>query len=126
MVGLVGLEGTGTWSSAAAEVVAALSVLTEAVDCRGDMATESVGREGSAALLRCQNRAGESGRAFRDIDADVSSCGREVILLNLDETWLEFLLELCFSALSSSRRPLGLAEVWYEVDIVIVASESWI
>ena len=79
-----GLDGVGVLSSAGAEVGAARSVLTEAADCRGDIATEAWGREGSIALLRCQRSVGESGRLFRGVKA--SSSARDVVLLSRDET----------------------------------------
>ena len=112
---LVGLDGVGVLSTRGAETGTPLSLRPEAAGCLGDIAIESLGLDGSTALFRCKKKAGESARlAFGVVS---SSKGRDVARLSVDETWLEFLLELCLSALSTSRRPRGLAEVWYKVVI---------
>ncbi len=84
LLDLVGLDGTGVLSSAAAYVVADLSIRGTAADCRGDIATESLALDGSAALLRCQKSAGESGLLLRGTGA--SSRVRDVVRLSLEET----------------------------------------
>lgn len=107
LVELVGLSGN--LSEEVPEACALRSVLTETFDCVGETAKESPGLEGSAALLRCQNRAGETGLL---LGACASSRVLELVLVSLEETVLDVLLIPGFSLFSPSRLPRGLADVW--------------
>lgn len=84
LMDFVGLEGVGVLSSEGAGIGVALPDLTEAADCLGDMITESWGRDGSSAVLRCKKRVGESGLLC--LEVCMSSRVRDVVLLSLDET----------------------------------------
>ena len=83
LVVFIGLEGVGVLSSEGGGMGVALSDLIEAADWVGDMTTESWGRDGSSAMLRCQKRVGESGLLC--LEVCMPSRVRDVVLLSLDE-----------------------------------------
>ena len=83
-MGLVGLEGVGLISSTAGvEAGPDVSCLTEAREVFGDIAIESEGLEGSAALFRCKKSAGEFGLLVFCVS---SAAGREVVLDKREDT----------------------------------------
>jgi hypothetical protein len=103
---LVGLGGV--FSLFGVESRVSRSVLMVMLVWDGDMIKESPGREGSIALLRCQNNAGDSG-LVREVWG--SSSVLELVLDSLEAARLDVRLSLCLS-LSPSRLPRGLADVW--------------
>jgi hypothetical protein len=74
LVDFVGLVGTEAASFLGCS-------FTDAADALGDMTMESFDLDGSAALFRCQKRAGEPGLL---LDVGTSSAVREVVL---DSLW---------------------------------------